>query len=91
MTCGSAACCVERLRLSVAGEHQPTPSAPRGRLSLPGGAETEEWASGAGKAEPFRTAGRQSRMEYDSFPLIWKGEHGHAPLLPESGIAVNSL
>jgi hypothetical protein len=21
--------------------------------------------------EPFRTAGRQSRMEYQGFPLIW--------------------
>ncbi|MGD1102944.1 MAG: hypothetical protein ABSA59_12840, partial [Terriglobia bacterium] len=29
-----------------------------------------KWASWAGKAEPFRTAARQSRIEYDGFPLI---------------------
>ena len=30
-----------------------------------------KWASRAGKAEPFRTAGRQSRTDYNGFPLIW--------------------
>ena len=29
-----------------------------------------KWASWAGKAEPFRTAERQSRIEHDGFPLI---------------------
>jgi len=52
MTCGFAARFAERLRLSVAGEPQPTSSAPPGRLSLPGGAEEEKM----GKAEPFRGA-----------------------------------
>ena len=33
--------------------------------------EREKMGSWAGKAEPFRTAGRQSRIECDSFPLIW--------------------
>ena len=30
-----------------------------------------EWASQVGKAEPFRAAGRQSRIECDGFRPIW--------------------
>ena len=58
MTCGFATRFAEKLRLSVAGEPQPTSSAPPGRLSLPGGAEEEKMGTLGRKGGAFPRSGR---------------------------------
>jgi hypothetical protein len=68
MTCGFAACYAERLGLSVAGERQqPLRAAGESSPSRLRGGE-RKCSSWAGKAEPLRTAGRQSRIEDEGFP-----------------------
>ncbi len=61
MTCGYAACFAERLRLSVReSPNQPSPRRPHC------GRRTEgKVGPGAGKAEPFRRAERQSRARHN--------------------------
>jgi hypothetical protein len=64
VTRGFAACCAGRLCLSVAGDHRPTSSAPRGRLRLPGGAEKEKMCTTGrkGRALPHSSGAKPHPM-----------------------------
>jgi len=73
LTCGSAACCAERLRLSVALVSSPTSSAQAGRLSLPACAEEEVCGGPGRKARGFPHSRRQSRVDHSKSSLTWTG------------------
>ncbi len=70
-TCGSAARCAERLRLSVGRVSRTTSSAQAGRLSHPACAEGEEGCSMGRKARGFPHSRRQSRAQRSNSWRIW--------------------
>ena len=71
MACGFAACCAERLGLSVVREHhQPHPRRLEG-YAFQAARMRNNHGTWPGKAEPFRTAERQSRVNHSGRSLIW--------------------
>ena len=68
ITCGSAACCVERLRLSVAGAHSLTSSAPAEGMSLLAAHKGNNLAISPGNPEAFRGAGGGAVPRFPPIP-----------------------